>query len=188
MCLVVLSLGVLAIVALQISARRSQLEAAQRALAAQLAYDLAERMRLNSHAQVLPVYRARLGRGARGAEPQPSCSEAAPCGPAQLAAHDLWSWERLLDGASETTAGTASGGLVHPAACVDGPAPGGDGVYVITVAWRGALEMPDVADVDCGRDPQPDGQSLYSKGDADNAFRRTLSLRVYITARRATAP
>lgn len=72
------------------------------------------------------------------------------------------------------------GGLALPAACIDGSA----GVYRITLAWRGALAQPDDDTVACGRDPQPDGGSVYSRAGADNLFRRTLTLPLTVLAPR----
>lgn len=189
--LLVLSTGVLAVVALQLAARRSNLDAAQRTLAAQMAYDILERMRSNSTPAALARYRtgARvLGRGLLGAEPVPACTAGQPCTPLQLAAHDLWQWEQALDGAAERTGADLTGGLHQPSACIDGPATGGDGLYTVTLAWRGAVEMPDGAGAPCGRDPQGSGAPLYSKSGSDNRYRRTLSVPAYITARRRTAP
>jgi type IV pilus assembly protein PilV len=51
--LVILSLGVLAVVALQLVAKRNNADAGQRTIAAQLAYDLIERMRANSSPAIL---------------------------------------------------------------------------------------------------------------------------------------
>lgn len=184
---VILSLGVLAVVALQLVARRNNADAAQRSVAAQLAYDIVERMRSNSTAEALRGYltgTASVGRGALGAEPAPGCKTATPCSGPQLAAHDLWHWEQAIDGAAETAGGGATGGLALPTACITGPAAGGDGVYTVTIAWRGRVAMPDNPDVACGRDPQPDGSDLYSRAAGDNVHRRTLTLPVYITARR----
>lgn len=189
--LLVLSIGVLAVVGLQLAARRSNLDAAQRSFAAQLAYDILERMRSNSTPAALARYRTgagALGRGSLGAEPVPACTAGQPCTPLQLAAHDLWQWEQALDGAAEKTGDDLTGGLRQPSACIDGPAAGGDGLYTVTIAWRGAAEMPDGAGTPCGRDPQGSGASLYSKSGSDNRYRRTLSLPAYITARRRTAP
>lgn len=182
---VILSVGVLAVVALQLVARRNHADAGQRTIAAQLAYDIVERMRSNSTASALRRYLtgpASLGRGALGAEPVPSCRTATPCTELQLAAHDLWQWEQALDGVAEKAGADATGGLAQPTACITGA--GGDGVYTVTIAWRGRSAMPDNPDVACGRDPQADGNDLYSRAAGDNVHRRTLALPVYITARR----
>ena len=115
--------------ALQLGTRRSNLEATLRSRAAHLAGDLAQRMRANSGA--LPAYLAgggHLGQGRLGSvAPAPACTNAAPCTPEQLAAHDLWAWERALDS-----------GLPHPGASVLREAHG----YRLILSWRGASALP----------------------------------------------
>jgi type IV pilus assembly protein PilV len=175
---VVLSIGVLAVAGLQLTARRGNAEAAARTLAARLASDLADRMRANPAA--LEAYRGQFGSGGpptgdAGSSP-PDCARAA-CTAADLARHDLQHWEALLLGTRETVAGHAAGGLVSPTACVTG----GGGTFTITLAWRAALELPDDPSVECGRQ-RTAGMSLYSRSpDADdNRFRRTLTLPVFV--------
>lgn len=191
--LVILSLGVLAVVGLQLVSKRNNADAGQRTIAAQLAYDIAERMRANASTATLPTYvigttnepaGARYAPAATGPAP---CSMAAPCTPTQMATRDLYEWEQALEGASETVGGGNTGGLVSPLGCIvqttnDG---GGDGIYTITIAWRGNVQIPDGGTgAACGRIGQQ-GNSTQLYGDADQ-FRRSLSVPVYITARRAS--
>jgi type IV pilus assembly protein PilV len=190
--LVILSLGVLAVVALQLVAKRNNADAGQRTIAAQLAYDLIERMRGNSSPATLNAYRvAAVGRQSL-ATPNPNCGAAA-CTPAQLAAWDLWQWERALDGVAEQAGGTATGGLVMPTACVDGPAGGGDGLYTVTIVWRGTVPIPDgnagtttaPTPLGCGRNLQVSGEYVYGEGGNNDRFRRSVSISTYITARQS---
>ena len=193
--LVILSLGVLAVVALQMIAKRNNADAGQRTVAAQLAYDMIERMRANSTPTSLLNYQtgsAPLGRASLGTTaPTPNCGTSdgsVQCTEPQLVAYDMWTFERALDGASEQAGGSNAGGLVSPTACITGPSAGGDGTYTVTIVWRGTVELPPDATVTCGLDPQADGTLLYSKGaTADNLFRRAVSMPVYITARRRTS-
>lgn len=188
--LVILSLGVLAVVALQLVSKRNNADAGQRTIAAQLAYDVIERMRANANQASLSAYltgNSPVGRVSRGAsEPTNACTLLSPCTLAQTVTHDLWEWEQTLDGASETVDGGKTGGLVFPTGCIeqitdDG---GGDGVYTITIAWRGSVAIPDsnAGTAACGRAGQP-GNSTQIYGASDE-FRRSVNFPVYITARR----
>jgi type IV pilus assembly protein PilV len=199
--LVILSLGVLAVVGLQLVSRRNNADAGQRTIAAQLAYDMVERMRANASSATLPNYVVGITTPpagalyADGAVPSvPNCaSSATACTPDQVVTRDLWAWELALEGAAETVSGQTGGkgGLVSPLGCIrratdDG---GGDGIYMITIAWRGSMEIPDndtLTDEDCGRVGQPGNTGGLDLYGANNTFRRTLSLPVYITARRTT--
>jgi type IV pilus assembly protein PilV len=197
--LVILSLGVLAVVALQMIAKRNNADAAQRTAAAQLAYDMIERMRSNSTSATLSAYltvnhvTGPLGRRSLGdAEPMPNCANASTCTTAQLVTHDLWQWEQFVDGAAErvgSAIGDKAGGLLEPIACIarttdDG---GGDGVYTVTIAWRGTVAIPDsnAGTAQCGRVGQPPNLSSSPLYGAADEFRRSVTLPVYITARRS---
>lgn len=189
--LVILSLGVLSVVALQMIAKRNNADAGQRTIAAQLAYDMIERMRANSTTAALAAYQtgtSYVGRGIRGSEPSPTCSTTGTaCTETQMVAHDLWAWEQLLDGTAEKKDTTKTGGLVLPTGCITGQAGGGDGLYTITVVWRGTVELPDVGStaLPCGSAAVDNtGARIY--GDTDQ-FRRSVSIQVYITARRRAA-
>jgi type IV pilus assembly protein PilV len=189
--LVILSVGVLAVVGLQLVSKRNNADAGQRSIAAQLAYDMAERMRANASTAILPSYligTTSLPAGVRwtSGTPPAACTTSAPCTPAATAARDLYEWELSLNGAAE---GGGAGGLVSPLACIrqstsDG---GGDGIYMITIAWRGTVQIPDSGTGEaCGRVGQqgnPAGAPLY--GD-NNEYRRVVTLPIYITARRAS--
>jgi type IV pilus assembly protein PilV len=176
----VVAFGLLALTGLQVVSKRNALDAAQHTVAAQLANDLFERMRANRSPQGLGSYlntaAAGLGRGQQGDEPVPNCRDA-QCNAAQLAQHDLWAWEQALDGAAELIGdaedGERTAGLINAEACLDGPIGGGMGIYTLTIAWRGSVPLPAVADEPCGLD-----LGLY--GDADE-FRRILQFAAFIT-------
>jgi type IV pilus assembly protein PilV len=201
--LVILSLGVLAVVALQLVAKRNNADAGQRTIAAQLAYDLIERMRANASKATLDAYLAAApitapmgyGNAGAGTRSVPAVSCTGTCTPAQMVEWDLYQWERALLGAAETVAGSNTGGLVMPTACVRyTPNSGlnGDGIYTVAIAWRSNIEISDWSAADitteparaCGQDPQPAGANLYSKTGNDNLYRRIIVMPVYITARR----
>ena len=194
--LVILSLGVLAVVALQLVSKRNNADAGQRTTAAQLAYDMIERMRANSSPAILNLYRtgtSPLGRASPGAtEPSPNCKTAS-CTPAQMATHDLWEWEQTLYGAAETVGGNRTGGVVLPTACIDGPNGGGDGTYTVTIVWRGTVGIPDAnagtataaTAIGCGRNVQVNSTFIYGETGNDDRFRRSVSIPGFITARQS---
>ncbi len=176
--LLIFSVGLLTIAGLQAVAKRANYESIQRTTASHLAFDMLERMRANSNAAELYPGAAGeriLGNGSRGAEPAPDCdSPADGCASADLAIHDLWEWERRLDGATETSGGVNTGGLVSPTACVRGPVGGGAGIYTVAIAWRGVSELTDPGADVCGN-----ASGLYG---ANNELRRVLVVQTFIGA------
>ena len=174
--LLIFAVGLLTIAGLQAVAKRANYESIQRTTASHLAFDMLERMRANANAVDLYSGAAGeriLGNGSRGAEPAPDCdSPADGCTSADLAIHDLWEWERRLDGATETSGGVNTGGLVSPTACVRGPVGGGAGIYTVAIAWRGVSELTDPAADVCGN-----ASGLYG---ANNELRRVLILQTFI--------
>ena len=191
--LVILSLGVLAVVALQLVAKRNNADAGQRTIAAQLAYDMLERMRANCAPARLNEYRTAdnspLGRGSLSA-PSQNCASA-DCTTAQLVTYDRWQWEQTLDGAAEKKGTANTGGLVLPTACISGPAGGGDGLYTVTIVWRGTVGIPpefsgvatDATRQGCGRNLQIGGEFVYGDGGNNDRLRRSVSVPSFITAR-----
>jgi type IV pilus assembly protein PilV len=170
--LVIVTVALLSSAALQLLSKRSNYDAAQRTTAAHLAEDLLERMRNNSGSLLDYVPMAPLG-GATQAAPAADCGDPATvCTAAEMAAYDLWQWERLLDGALETTAGRATGGLVSPTACIQGPLFGGNGVYRVAIAWRGMTDIANPVVDNCG-----EASGDYGAGDA---YRRVLVVQSFI--------
>lgn len=173
---VILSFGILSAVGLQLVSKRNTIDADQQSTAAYLTYDLVERVRANNSADALVTYssQAVLGRSSRGSAPPSNC-KVTQCTDTQLAFFDLWEWERWLDGALEQIAGNDIGGLTSPAACIEGPAGGGSGLYNFTIAWRSSTTLPDNVANTCGT-----GLGLY--GD-NNEYRRTLTVQAYVVTR-----
>ncbi len=129
-------------------------------------------MRINGDAIDVYLGAGDLGGGSRGGEPAPNCVGNAVCDAAQKATHDLWFWEQVLDGNLEMAGNAGGGGLVLPTMCVTGPAGGGAGIYVVTVAWRGTASITNMNNNACGT----------AGGDygADNEFRRIMQIPTYI--------
>ena len=171
----VFAIGMLTTASLQLTSKRANYESLQRTTAGHLAFDMLERIGANTGALNTYIGGAQLvlGNGTRGAEPVPDCDSVADaCTSGDVAIHDLWQWEQLVDGATETSGGASTGGLVSPTACVRGPAGGGGGTYTIAVAWRGVSDLQNPIIDACGS-----ATGLY--GD-NNEFRRVLVVRSFI--------
>jgi len=170
--LVVFSVGMLAVVGLQTVSKQANYEGLQRTTAAQIANGLLEDIRTNGDAVDVYLATGELGGGSLGNEPAPDCSVGSECNSAQKAAHDLWTWEQMLDGNLETRGGTGTGGLVLPAMCVTGPVGGGAGIYQVSIVWRGSASIATAEINFCG--------SLSGNYGADNEFRRIIQIPTYI--------
>lgn len=171
--IVILSIGFLSIGLLQLQSKHLNLQAIHRSVASQLAHEVIERMRNNNTA--LSNYLSTVGGQTISSEPNPDCSSSQPCLRQQLAAHDLWQWEQMLDGASETSGGQNRGGLFLPTACITGPAGGGAGTYTVSIAWRGSNVSNDVSANTCGQ-----ASGNYDDVPGDNVYRRLLSIDIFI--------
>jgi type IV pilus assembly protein PilV len=168
----IFSIGLLSIAALQTVSKSTNFEAMQRTSASQVAHGLLEDMRVNGDGAAIYLAAGELGNGSRGTEPAPNCTAAAPCNAAQLAAHDLWLWEQVIDGNLETVGGAGTGGLVLPALCVTGPAGGGAGIYVVTITWRGTASITNTVNNPCG--------ATGGKYGTNNEFRRIIQVPTFI--------
>ena len=170
--LVVFSVGLLAVAGLQTVSKQANFEGLQRTTAAQIANGLLEDIRTNGEGIDTYLAAGEIGEGSRGNEPVPNCSSGSECNAAQKAAHDLWVWEQMLDGALESNNGAGTGGLVLPRMCVTGPLLGGAGIYQVTIVWRGSVAITSPMDNFCG--------SLTGNYGANNEFRRIIQIPTYI--------
>lgn len=186
--LLVLSVGVLAIIGMQVSGKQANYDAVQRTTAAHLAADLVERMRANPLALDSYLTGAVLEEDAPLAEPAPGCSsDTDTCSDDELAADDLYEWERQMFGLEETRLNAdgdviPTGGLVKPRACLTGPAGGGSGLYTLTIVWRGAGTLEPQALEVC--DGGLDGTEDYGSADepTSDAYRRVAAFTFFITS------
>lgn len=173
--LLIFGVGLLTVAALQTVSKRANYEAVQRTTASFLALDMLERMRVNKgRLNRYTQGNMELGGGQRAVPGTPCTSLADACDGIDIANADLYEWEQRLDGVAEDQGGNATGGLLSPTACLDGPGGGGTGVYTVAIAWRGVTELTDPTADDCG-----DDTGLYG---ADNEFRRILVISAFIDA------
>lgn len=92
--IVVLSFGMLGLAGLQLNSLKNSRSAALRGLAILHAYDIADRMRSNLGAVGTGAYdMATVSSGTSTA----ACLTTAGCTPAQMAAHDIFEWQRNLN-------------------------------------------------------------------------------------------
>jgi type IV pilus assembly protein PilV len=187
--LFVFAIGILTVAGLQIVSKKSNFDAVQRTTASLLANDIIERMRANlsNNGGSLDAYLVEDLGGETLAAPGADCT-AASCSADELAAFDLYEWEQALDGASETSGGTNTGGLVEPTGCIRSDnGVGGAGTYHIVIAWRGVspLSNPTIdqnltaaADAGCG-----EGSDKYvdDESGAVDVYRRVVVNSTYIT-------
>jgi type IV pilus assembly protein PilV len=180
--LLVLSVGLLGIAALQIMSKSSNSEALQRTTATMLAQSMIERMRANPGGGA--AYCAAAAAGWPFPNPGtvcrvPSCTGSAcnVCTPDQMAAWDLYEWGQAMEGVAEKRGSADTGGLVSPEVCIACPAGGsGPGQYSVAVVWRGQTPLTNaLTTVDCGT-----ASHNYDAPGAPNAYRRVLLLTTYL--------
>ena len=184
----VLAVGIMGIVSLLSLSKVSQHESIQRTRAVVLVNDILERIRRNPAG--MSVYRCAmfsvepsdiclemepLGDASRGTEPVPNC-HSATCTPAELAAHDLWAWERLLDGASAivTDGGAPTVGLRNVSACVNFTADDGrqnTGIVDVVIQWQGLQETADAV---------ISGGTVCGDAAAEDTTRRQVIVNSYV--------
>lgn len=167
----VLSVGILGMISMQVTAKRNTYESTQRSIATALARDILERIRSNPGEVATYAASSTLGGSSISIVPA-SCNSAA-CTTSALAARDLYEWEQLLDGAAEkiTIGGTESnaGGLVDPRACITNVG----GVVTVAIAWKGVTEASNPSASTCG-----ESSGLYG---ASYEQRRLMVIQTYIS-------
>lgn len=139
---VVLSVGLLGMAALQVQALRGNQASLQRSLALLLISDLAERLRANPEAAYSGRYVLSPGTpGIAPALPLPDCRKAPGCSSAELAGFDLVEWQqRLVDSLPRAAARIE---------CDDGCSA--EALQAITVYWD--EDRSGASGLDCRDDP-----------------------------------
>lgn len=156
----VITFGLISLAGLQLATKRGGNTSYQRTLALTVANEMLERINLN--ASQASAYHTGLntgiGRGSLGAIGKDCAVSANSCTPAEMAAWDLWNWERRLDGAGILDAGNNdASGLLEALGCVvfaaDGAGSPNSGRVRVIVSWRSLTDTTDAAttaDVTCG--------------------------------------
>jgi type IV pilus assembly protein PilV len=120
--LLVLSIGLLGLAALQTSAIKMNHQSYQRTQATTLIYEIIDRMRANVTAASAGRYV--IASGAADPTPAKYC-HAAACTADELAVYDLWQWRNAVKGANNTTLAESDSFIQ-----VNGTQ------HVITVTWK----------------------------------------------------
>jgi len=169
----VVSIGMLGVARMEILAKESNIEAVQRTTATQLAHDITEKMRANP-SQLASYVGITVGNNSLGTPGTACNTPSSACTAANLATWDKYSWEQAMMGAGEKNAKNANtGGLDTARGCITGPAGGGPGQYVVSIAWKGKSPLQTKIVNNCGS-----GAGLYGAGDI---YRRVLSVTLYIS-------
>ncbi|PKI14285.1 type IV pilus modification protein PilV [Colwellia sp. 12G3] len=149
---VIIVTGILGAVAMQATAKQGSFDAMQRSLASSLAQDIVARMRahapsLNPNLALITYARTDYGAGL-DAVPTNRCSGVTTCTAAEMAANDIFEWERALMGADTTAGATNVGGLVGGRGCITQ----NGNAYTVVVSWQGRTETVDAGTGDdaCG--------------------------------------
>jgi len=170
----VLAVGMLGTASLQLTSKRSSMEAKSRTMATMVAQGFVERMRMNPR-QLATYTNAGAGRVLNGATfAAVDCTVA--CTDIEMANLDLYELEQALIGAAEEIGGTAVGGISEPRACINGP-DGGSGTYTVAIAWRGLTRLSDPTVHTCGQ-----GSGVYDTADGaqTDVYRRVLLVDTFI--------
>lgn len=179
---IIFSVGLLALVSLQMVSKRTTYQAVQRNLAAEMVNDLIEQMRMNAVDDTPPVlspitYLAKEKGGTVTMDSSTSedftCGADDPiCDPGAVTSGiaNLSAWFNRLAGTTETRGGTAVGGLTDPTVCITGPDASGG--YVITVVWRGETQLTNASANSCG--------ASSGKYGTNSVYRRILEVTAYV--------
>jgi type IV pilus assembly protein PilV len=173
----ILSVGLLGVVGLMVNSKVSQHQAVQRTRAVELADAMIERIRINPAAiATYNIGLSPLGGNKDVTEPAPNCSST-PCDPAELAAHDLWSWEQSLQGRGATVAGEGTDGLVTPRGCIvflPAAPRTRTGQLSVVIQWRGLVETSDALEVG------DEDQACGDVEDGDEGYRRQVAVNTFV--------
>jgi type IV pilus assembly protein PilV len=158
--IVILTIGLLGVAALQAQMQTAEREAYQRTQALMLLQDMVARINANRKNAADYVTVAPLGTGS-----------AIDCtAPATLAGEDQCAWHAALLGASETSGGAQLGAMTGAQGCISNPVPTMPRQVIVAVAWQGLSPTAAPGATDCG---------LGSYG-ADDRFRRAIVASVTI--------
>ena len=144
----ILSFGITSIGAMMLSTLQNSRSAILRSRAIELAQDMAERIRNNVEGRL--AYDTSVTTPNNWSCFQDSDTPATPCSPSQLAAHDIWHWNRLV------ASGTSGLPAARASITVSGTAPR---EYAVTILWR-------------------DGASATTTDDDGNTFTDSYALRM----------
>ncbi|MEM9386113.1 MAG: type IV pilus modification protein PilV [Pseudomonadota bacterium] len=128
--LLVMSVGLLTVAALQVFSLQVEAQALNGTRATLLAADIVDRIRANPAGA--PDYELGLGAGAPPTEEvcadTPTADVTAPCNAQTLAAYDLWAWRQAMTAGNPLSVPQGDGSIEY--------LPGTPDAHRITVQWR----------------------------------------------------
>jgi type IV pilus assembly protein PilV len=158
--LVILTIGLLGVAALQARMQLAQTESYHRSHAVLLLQDMVDRVNANRNNALSYVTPAALGAG----------NAIQDCNELSGAALDLCEWNNELLGTAETTAsGQQAGGMIDARGCIANVVASMPREFVVTVTWQGLVPTAAPSFTACG-------EGLYG----DERMRRALVARVTI--------
>jgi type IV pilus assembly protein PilV len=161
--MVILSVGLLGLAGLQARAHTAEAESFSRAQALILANDLADRMatnRVEARKGAASAYNTATVQGTGNASV--TCSGLPSTTSIEMAVKDLCEWDQALKGASQTSGGSAVGGISGARGCI-GLQTAPIQQFVVTVAWAGRGELGSApADRPCASAAIPTGRRVVS--------------------------
>ena len=176
--LLIFSIGMLGLLSAQLAGKRAGYEALQQSVATALARDILERIRANPARSL--DYRVTAAGKASYRLPVPGVNcDTTSCSPEQLVVYDLWQWESLLLGESESDLGKHVGGLITPRACITND----DGLVEVAINWLGVKAVSETAGSLCGSDE--DGEdTAEDRANNGSHQRNQLKIATFIAALR----
>jgi type IV pilus assembly protein PilV len=142
------------VLATQLAGKTIHFDAMQRSRAVAMANDLLRRIQANSAGFAAYVVPDAMDSTQPETIPEVDC-RSTECTSDQLAAFDLWHWQRGLRGSLERRSGEWVGGLLSPSACVREQA----GVVSVIISWQGVSRNgSDDGQHDCDNDGAEAGQ------------------------------
>ena len=174
--LLVFSMGMVSLIAAQVTGKKTIFEASQHSVATALARDILERMRANPSQLVAYQIAGLPDENHRLVRPDTDC-DVTVCTTEQLAAFDLWQWQAQLLGHSEQDSVGNVGGLLEPQACIT--SDGGD--VDVTISWRGVMTVEPSTQTGCG--VAVDGESESEEGEGEAPQRNRLTVSTFIVGK-----
>lgn len=172
--LLIFSIGMLGLLSAQLAGKRAGYEALQQSVATALTRDILERIRANP-ARSLDYRVTAAGKaGHRVPVPGVNC-DITNCTPEQLAVFDLWQWESLLLGKSESDLGKYVGGLIAPRACITND----DGIVEVVINWLGVKAVSETEVSLCGSDGEG-GDAADDRVNSGSHQRNQLKIVTFI--------